>query len=56
VLHTFQACAFDRSATSPLGPQGYRTPPQLSNRRGAESRRGAGAYPGVAALFGGAGL
>src|SRR6267154_6681995 len=34
MLLTFQASAFDRSATSPLGPQGYRRPPQLSNRFG----------------------
>src|SRR5450631_635323 len=61
MLLTFQASAFDHSATSPLGPQGYRRPPQLSNRRALPAARRAGPqgamhYPGVAALFCGAGL
>jgi hypothetical protein len=43
VLHTFQACAFDRSATSPRGRKGTGAAPSDQ------------IYP-LAALFWGAGL
>ena len=38
-IHTFQACAFDRSATHPLEPDYVATGPQRANPRPPRRRR-----------------
>ena len=66
MLHTFQACAFNRSATSPRGRKGTGGDPhdQIYGGAGLEGSGTGGAEAGgagtvcisLAALLGGAGL